>query len=478
MAVLTVGPGGPYKTIAQGVAASKSGDTVSVQPGTYVNDFLAIKHSLLLEAPGGARIVATVPAPDGKAIITEGAAGISVTISGFDISGAKVKDANGAAIRYEGGHLTLKNVTIHHNQNGLLAASDPAGTIEISNATFHKNGTGTGATHNIYVNRIAKLTIDASTVTGAVVGHQVKSRAASTTVTNSTIGDGDGGNASYEIDLPNGGIGAIANNIIHKGPAAQNPSAIAFGAEGNLHGVSTLTVQGNTIVNTFPSPSAAVVRNFSAAPVKVTANALFGWVHVVNGPGSASGNTTLGANPLAGGLPPAGPPIEPPPVAAPPVEPPAAPPPVVAPPIATPPIATPPVPTPPPVPPPPVDRPPVARPRAEPPPSSPPSRGADEDGATVEVPPSPSRPVFTRSPAAAPATPAEERPAAQPLPPAALPAPSLDDAALLPGTLPPPVPDGRLPEPPPGAAPVPGLRPDSLDWTSDAALPIPGQTAL
>jgi hypothetical protein len=517
MAVLTVGAGAAYKTIAAAIAASKSGDTVSVNKGTYVNDFVSIKHSLVLTAPGGATLVSTVPAPNGKAIITAGASGINVTISGFDVSGAKVKDANGAAVRYEGGNLTLKNVNFHHNQNGLLAASDPKGTIAIIDSVFFKNGTGTGTTHNIYVNNVAKFTVEGSTITGSVVGHQVKSRAVSTTITNNTIGDGNGGNGSYAIDLPNGGVGVIANNVIQKGPGAKNPSAIAFGAEGNLHAVSKLTVQDNTIVNTFASPSASAVKNFSSAPMSVSGNDLFGWVHVVIGPGNATGNTVLPKNPLAGGLlpppvtPPITPPVEPPPVVPPPVvPPPVMPPPVEPPPVVVPPPPTPPRPVepppvqpppvvPPPEPPPPVEPPPVVAPPVEPPPVMPPpvvrppptrpvdpppisrpGSGGDDDG-TVEVPSWPSRPVFSPSPQAPTPQPPAAPPVAQPRAPAAAMEP--EPASLLSDLVPQPAAAGAgaAPETPPGLAPLPDTGAAGTHWT--AALPAnphpiagPGET--
>ena len=110
------------------MAAAKSGDTVDVQAGTYTNDFVNVFKSITLQAVGGVvKMVATVAPPNGKAIIDEGGSGVNVTINGFDISGAKVADGNGAAVRYEGGTLTLNNDYIHNNQDGLLAASDLAG---------------------------------------------------------------------------------------------------------------------------------------------------------------------------------------------------------------------------------------------------------------------------------------------------------------------------------------------------------------
>jgi hypothetical protein len=41
MAVLSVGSGKPYSTIAAAVAA-QNGDTIEVQAGTYINDYVSI----------------------------------------------------------------------------------------------------------------------------------------------------------------------------------------------------------------------------------------------------------------------------------------------------------------------------------------------------------------------------------------------------------------------------------------------------
>ena len=118
-------------------------------------------------------------------------------------SAAQVADRNRAAIRYEGGSLTLNNVYFHNNQDGLLGASDLAGTISINNSEFALNGAGDGKTHNLYVNDIANLTITNSYFHDAIVGHEIKSRAENTTITGSRIFDNNS-TASYSIDLPNG----------------------------------------------------------------------------------------------------------------------------------------------------------------------------------------------------------------------------------------------------------------------------------
>lgn len=312
MATLTVGASQQYSTIAAAVAASSSGDTINVNAGTYMNDFITIRRDLALNAVGGTVVmVATAPPPDGKAIITEGGAGVDVSITGFDISGAAVADGNGAAIRYEGGTLALDGVNIHDNETGLLAASDPAGRIVITNSVFDGNGSGTGFTHNIYVNEIASLTVRDSTVTGAVVGHQIKSRAASTTITGSLIADGDDGMASYEIDLPNGGVAVVEGNVVQKGEGSENPVAITFGEEGNVYANSSLLVQGNTIVNNETDWTTIAVRNSTDAPAIVTGNSLYGWTAVSAGPVSVSGNTALTTEPDLASLAPDSPDFQP-----------------------------------------------------------------------------------------------------------------------------------------------------------------------
>ena len=138
MAILTVRTGGQFTTIAAAVAAAQPDDTIDVQKGTYTNDFPPlIAKSLTLQAVGGmVNMVATQPPPNGTAILDVGAAGVTVSIDGFSFSGATVSSSNGTGIRYEGGILLLTNDYFHDNQDGLLAASDPAGSITINHTEF------------------------------------------------------------------------------------------------------------------------------------------------------------------------------------------------------------------------------------------------------------------------------------------------------------------------------------------------------
>ena len=160
MSTLTVGAGQTYTTIAAAVGAAQAGDTINVQSGTYTNDFLNINKSLTLNAVGGVvTLAATVSPPNGKAILDEGGAGVAVSVNGFAFTGAAVSDMNGAGIRYEGGTLTVSNSHFFNNQDGILAASDPNGTIAITNSEFDHNGAGDGFSHNMYINDVKSFTL-------------------------------------------------------------------------------------------------------------------------------------------------------------------------------------------------------------------------------------------------------------------------------------------------------------------------------
>jgi hypothetical protein len=246
MAVLSVGVGKPYSTIGAAVAAALNGDTVEVQAGTYTNQYVSINKNITLQAVGGTvSMVSSGLIPNGKGIfITSG----NITINNFEFSGAKVYDANGAGIRYEGGNLTLNNCYFYDNENGLLGGPYSTGTLTINKSEFAYNGRAEGQTHNLYIGKIANLTVDSSYFHDAKEGHEIKSRALNTTIKNSRIYDLNG-TASYSIDLPNGGNAVIQNNIIQQGPFSHNPIIITIAEGGSLNAGTNLLISGNTILN-------------------------------------------------------------------------------------------------------------------------------------------------------------------------------------------------------------------------------------
>jgi hypothetical protein len=300
MAVLRVGSGKKYSTIAAAVAAAKNGDTIEVDAGTYINQYVSINKNIILKGVGGMiEMVATSPIPNGKAIfVTDG----DITIENFTFSGARVADRNGAGIRHQTGNLVLNNTGFFNNEMGVMTANSGSGTsLTINNSEFSFNQVAPGygrIGHNLYAGSIGSLTVDNSYFHDAGVGHQIKSRATSTTITNSRIYDLNG-TASYSIDLPNGGEAVIQNNIIEQGPRSQNPTIISFGAEGKLHTGSSLLISGNTIVNNKTSLSSLAVKNVTTATAQITGNTFFGLTakQIAYGPNTQTGNRFLATKP-------------------------------------------------------------------------------------------------------------------------------------------------------------------------------------
>jgi hypothetical protein len=298
--ILIVGPGQQYSAIADAVADARNGDTIQVMAGSYINDFAEINKNITLEGIGGTvNMVCDGLIPNGKGIfVTNG----NITVNNFAFSGAQVDDNNGAGIRYESGNLILNNDYFHDNQMGLLGGFDPSGSITVSTCEFANNGVsdpGSGAIgHNLYVGDVVgTLTIDNSYFHDAQIGHEIKSRALNTIVTNSRIQDGPTSTASYSIDLPNGGNALIQNNVIEKGPLTENQIIIEVGAEGSVYDNTSIQIAGNQIIND-RSSSVIAVWNATTAIAQITGNQFYGLTEsqVVEGLGALSDNQFFARN--------------------------------------------------------------------------------------------------------------------------------------------------------------------------------------
>jgi Ca2+-binding RTX toxin-like protein len=303
--VLTVGQGMEFATLADACKAAVNGDTIAVQAGTYVNDFSIVNANVTIVAVGGmVNEVATEPPPNDKGIMTVNA---NLSIQGFSFTGGSdgSPDGNVAGIRLQSGNLNVSYCYFHNMQDGLLADPDPTASVVISHSEFADCGTGDGYTHDLYVGSVASLTITDSYFHGAVVGHEIKSRAAVTTIENNVIADGPGGTGSYDIDIPNAGVATITGNLIEKGADASNVYAIHYGGETQYSYVkNSLTVTGNTILNDLPTKSGVAVLNESSVNgLSVSAvfrnNSVYNFLHanLVVGAGTLAGNTMLAKEP-------------------------------------------------------------------------------------------------------------------------------------------------------------------------------------
>jgi hypothetical protein len=294
--VLLVGPGKPYAVPSAAAAVAQSGDVVKITAGDYHGDVAtwSVSNLTICGVGGRARLFADGRNAQGKGLWVIG--GGNVTVDSVEFHGTKVADQNGAGIRAENtGSLLIRNSGFYDNENGILGPNG-SGTLTIDRSEFARNGFGTGYTHNIYVGNAAKLTVTSSYFHEAKVGHNLKSRARESVIENSYFMDGPTGTSSYLADFPNGGKVYLRGNLFHKGPNAQNSTAISFGAEGLAASVNTLEVVHNTLVSTRSG------GNFLSAPagtqsLKLTANILAGTggTGLITG-GFASGNIAQAGN--------------------------------------------------------------------------------------------------------------------------------------------------------------------------------------
>jgi hypothetical protein len=280
---LLVGPGMTYTTIRAAASAAANGDVVVIAAGDYVGDVTTWpQDGLTICGSGGrARLFANGQNAAGKGIwVVQGS---NVVIENMEFHDATVPDQNGAGIRAEGNGLTIRGSGFYDNEDGILGPD--GGDLTIENSEFARNGYGDGQSHNIYVGAANRLTVISSYFHEAKIGHNLKSRAKETHIENSFFMDGPSGTASYQIDVPNGGLVYLRGNQIQKGPNADNSNVIAYGAEGvGRWPANTLTMVHNTVTSTYPGGSLLNI-NASVQAVTLTANLFAG----TNGPSKISG---------------------------------------------------------------------------------------------------------------------------------------------------------------------------------------------
>jgi len=261
--VVRVGPQGDYATLAEAARAVENGTVVEIAAGEYVDDVAVWpQKGLVLRGVGGSvrvraeKEIGYRPGDDqanGKGIFV--LRGEDIRIEHLELSGARVPDRNGAGIRIDpvARRITLCDVALHDNENGLLGS---ANDLRIEHSRFYDNGIqgadelGISITHNLYAVGGERLVFYASESVRARTGHNLKSRARRTEILYSVLADEATGTASYAVDIPDGGEALVLGSVLHKGPRSENERLLAYGAEGLADGRDhTLTLIHNTLVN-------------------------------------------------------------------------------------------------------------------------------------------------------------------------------------------------------------------------------------
>jgi hypothetical protein len=248
-ATRSVGPGKTYSTPCAAFAAAANGDIIEIDAaGSYSGDVCKIGPSNLTirGINGRAKIDAAGNNALGKG--TWVLSGNNTTIENVEMLGAKVPDQNGAALRLDGQHLTLRGSYLHDNENGILTSNDGVSNIVIENSEFAYNGYGTGYTHNLYIGNVNSLVFTGSYSHDAKVGHLLKSRAKTNTISYNRFSSSTE-QPSYEIDLPNAGTSYVIGNVIQQPAANQAATLLSYGEEGASNPGQDLYVVNNTFLN-------------------------------------------------------------------------------------------------------------------------------------------------------------------------------------------------------------------------------------
>lgn len=284
---LEVGPGKQYAQPSQAIAAAQDGDRIVIANGSYFDCAVVGQSDLTIEGTSQDGTVMTDKTCQGKALLV--LRGDRITVRNLTLTRARVPDGNGAGIRAEGNGLLVDHVSFINNQEGILAANQPTGTITVRDSTFLRNGAcDQSCAHGVYVNQLALLRVEHSTFGETKRTHDVKSRALRTEVVGCNFYDGPTGTGSYAIDIPNGGSVVVTGNQFEKGPKAENHTAvIMIGEEGITQPTREITIENNTVRADGSYPT-VFVYNGTATEAQLRGNHLSGRIQPLHGDGSSS----------------------------------------------------------------------------------------------------------------------------------------------------------------------------------------------
>ena len=282
---LIVGLNNQLKSPSAAAAIVKTGDTVLIEQGDYTDCAVWNANNLVIEGKGDVVIRDRV-CEDKAIFVTNGA---NITVRNITFAHARSTNKNGAGIRAMGANLTIEGSRFRDNENGILSGPNPHSRIVIRNSVFTGNGKcDPDCAHGIYIGAIELLGVAGCVFLQQNEGHHIKSRALRTEIVGNTIKDGPAGTASFAVDVPDGGTLILRNNVIEKGPQAENHlAAVSIGEESQHNPTSELTIERNTFINDSNGPT-IFVRNGTAVPARLIGNTLTGTVTALSGLGTVA----------------------------------------------------------------------------------------------------------------------------------------------------------------------------------------------
>jgi len=248
---MVVGAGERIRTVSEAARLARDGEVIEIRPGTYRGQpAIWNQNNLTIRGTAGERPVMLA---DGKSAEDKGiwvVRGGKVRIENIEFRGARVREFNGAGIRFEKGHLVVHGCRFVDNEMGILTGNSAAQSLEISDSEFGDAPHHPGDLHHLlYVGAIGKFVLRGSRFYRGYLGHLVKSRARESHLLYNMVVDGKDGKASYEVEFPNGGLVYMIGNAIAQSAGTDNSTIIAYGSEGSRWPDNALYLSHNTLVN-------------------------------------------------------------------------------------------------------------------------------------------------------------------------------------------------------------------------------------
>jgi hypothetical protein len=268
-ATLEVGQGRPYARPSAAAAAAQDGDTVVIDPGEYY-DCATWTQSHLTIAGSGPGVVITDTVCQGKALfITQGD---DITVRNITFARARAADRNGAGIRAEGEHLTVRSSRFVNNESGLLEGRRAGATLAIVDCEFVANGVADITTPSpaLSVGAIAALRVEGSRFFASRGGAHILSGAARSELVGNRIEDGERGVRDAPVVLANGGSLLMEDNLLRRGQSGARFNAAVHTYAGPP---GLLEFRRNTLVNASSRP-AALLLDWSEGTAEFSGNLL------------------------------------------------------------------------------------------------------------------------------------------------------------------------------------------------------------
>jgi len=247
------------------LSKARPGQTVVIPPGDHFGALGVIDQpGLTLTSPGpGAVLHADGRHAEGKGTLVVRAHG--VRIENIEFRGARVPTGNGAGIRFEAGSLVLERCRFFDNEMGVLTAGRPDMNLAVHHCQFgdaprHDSGM---LHHLLYVGAIGTCVVMHSRFGNGWRGHLLKSRARVNRILWNELVDGPEGEASYELEFPDGCDNFVLGNRIEQSARSQNTAMLSMGAEAGGHRggrAGQLVLRDNRFVNHHPGTAEAPAR--------------------------------------------------------------------------------------------------------------------------------------------------------------------------------------------------------------------------